>query len=63
MSPNVPESKMPGRKISAVAIAGSITTVLVFILTYAGVDLPPEVAAAVTTLVASVLGYLVPDNG
>ena len=48
----------PTPKIQAAGAAGAVTTVLVWAVGYAGVDVPPEVAAAVTTIIATGAGYL-----
>lgn len=45
-------------KISAVAAAGSLTVILVWGLSLAGVELPPEVASATTVVLATAAGYL-----
>ena len=45
-------------KIKAASLAGALSAMLVWGLTYAGVTLPPEVASAVTTLLAFAAGYL-----
>jgi hypothetical protein len=46
-------------KVAAALVAGALTTVLMYILHEAlGVQPPPEVVAAVTTLFAVLAGYL-----
>lgn len=45
-------------KVKAAGAAGAAATVLVFIAKQAGIDIPAEVAAALTTLLAFVGGYL-----
>ena len=45
-------------KVKAGGAAGALTVVLVFVLAQAGVDLPPEVAAAVTVLLSTFAGWL-----
>lgn len=49
----------PNRKVMAGGLAG-ILSALVLLLT--GVELPDEVAAALATLVAFVVSYLVPER-
>lgn len=44
-------------KVQAAGAAGAVTTVLVWGLTFAHVEVPPEVAAAVTTLIATAAGW------
>jgi hypothetical protein len=45
-------------KVGAAAAAGSVTVILVWGLSLAGVTLPPEVASAITTVLAAAAGYL-----
>lgn len=45
-------------KVKAAGTAGAVATLLVFIAKQAGLDVPAEVAAALTTLLAFVGGYL-----
>lgn len=54
-------SATPIQKVSAAAIASLVTTVVFWGLhQYAGVDLPSEVGAAITGLIALLVGYLTP---
>jgi putative flippase GtrA len=48
----------PQPKVAAGGIGGAVTIVLVFIAGQAGVDVPPEVAAALSTLASFAAGYL-----
>jgi len=48
----------PTPKVAAAGVAGAVTTILVFIVAQIGVDLPPEVAAAITALLAFGAGYI-----
>lgn len=45
-------------KVKAGAEAGAATIVLVFVLGLLGVEVPPEVASALTTLIGFGAGYL-----
>lgn len=45
-------------KVAAAGIAGAVTVVLVWAASLAGVAVPPEVASAVTTLIAFGAGYI-----
>lgn len=57
------KSAKPIRKINAVAISGFTITVVTWLVTeYANIELTPDVAAAITTLVTFGIGYLVPDS-
>lgn len=45
-------------KVAAAGAAGAVTIILVWAVSLAGVDVPPEVASAVTTLLAFAAGYI-----
>ena len=52
----------PTNKIIAGALAGALTTILVWAIGYfAKVAIPPEVAAASTVILTFVTSYLVPE--
>jgi hypothetical protein len=54
------ESRMlPDRKVAVGAGAGSIGTVVIWLAGLAGVDVPPEVAAALVTVITFVVSYFV----
>jgi hypothetical protein len=53
---------VPEKKVTAATLAGAVVTILVWILHVAGVDIPAEVAAAITTLLMAVSGYLAPHT-
>jgi hypothetical protein len=53
---------VPEKKITAATLAGAIVTIVIWILRLAHVDVPPEVAAAITTILAAVAGYLAPHT-
>lgn len=48
----------PTPKVAAAGIAGSITLVGVWVAGLFGLDVPPEVAAAVTAIIATAAGYI-----
>ena len=48
----------PHPKVAAGGIAGAVTTVLVFVAAQLGVEVPGEVAAALTTIIGFAAGYL-----
>ncbi|GAA4628879.1 hypothetical protein GCM10023196_047090 [Actinoallomurus vinaceus] len=50
------------KKVTAAAIAGAVVTIAIWILHLAHIDVPPEVAAAATTLLSAVAGYLAPHT-
>ena len=48
-------------KVASATIAGSLTALVVYLLQqYAGTDIPPTVAAALTTLFTFIGGYIAP---
>jgi putative flippase GtrA len=54
-------SAAPVRKVAAGGIAGAITVIIVWIASAAfKINIPPEVASAITIIVAFVVSYLVP---
>lgn len=52
----------PVRKVSAAGLAGALSVVLVFILGQFKIEVTPEVASAITTVLAFAAGYLVPAS-
>lgn len=50
-------SAAPTNKIAAVGIAGSCSVILVYALGEFGIHMPPEVASAITFLLATGAGY------
>ena len=54
-------SAMPIAKISASALGGAVSLLIVWALgQFAGIDVPEEAASAFTLVVMSLIGYLVP---
>lgn len=51
----------PSRKITSVALAGALTTIVVWLASLGGVEVPGQVAAATTTVLAFLAGYIVAD--
>lgn len=51
-------SAAPYPKVAAAGAAGALATILVFVLTAAGVDVPAEVGAALATVLAFAASYL-----
>lgn len=51
----------PTNKVTAVGISGALTVLLVYVLGLYGVNLPPEVASALTILVSFAGGYLIKE--
>jgi len=54
---------MPTRKVGSAAFGGAIATILIWVFNtyFLSVPIEGEIAAAVTTVVMSVVAYLVPD--
>lgn len=50
-------------KTTAAGIAGAVTLVIVFVLGQLGVEVPADVAAAVTTIIAFAAAYLKSADG
>lgn len=47
-------------KVTAAVLAAAVTTILAWLLTLAGVELPNQVQGAVTSVLVFVAGYLTP---
>lgn len=48
-------------KVSLSVLAAAIVTVLVWVASYVGVDIPEVVQGAIITIIVGVVGYLVTD--
>ena len=48
-------------KVTAATIAAALVTIIVWVASAAGVDVPLEVQGAVTTILVAIAGYLVTD--
>ena len=48
-------------KVTAATIAAALVTIIVWVASAAGVDVPLEVQGAVTTIIVAIAGYLVTD--
>lgn len=55
-------SLKPVPKVAAAGTAGVFASLLVIIANGLGLDLPPEVAAGIVTVVTFASGYLMPDK-
>ena len=49
-------------KVTAAVLAAAVTTLIAWLLTLAGINLPNEVQGAITTILVFVSGYLTPAN-
>lgn len=52
----------PNTKVAAGGLAGGLSMIIIWLLGQLDVDLPAEVAAAITTLVTFAVGYFVPEK-
>jgi hypothetical protein len=55
-------SSAPTNKVAAAGIGGSVSVVLVWLAGMFGIEVPPEVAAAATTIISFFSGYLVREK-
>ena len=55
---DTPASPVPDPKVIAGGLAGSVTVIVVFALTQAGIEIPAEVASALTVLITTLFGYV-----
>jgi putative flippase GtrA len=56
MNPNLPQ-----RKVVAGGATGALSSIVVWLLQQQGVDVPPEIAVAITTLLSFIVSYWVPS--
>jgi len=52
----------PHPKLAAGGIAGAVTTLILWVVTLAGITAPPEVAGAITTIIGVAVAYFVPSG-
>ena len=56
-------SATPAQKVTAGAVAGAVTTIVIWVLkAYAHIEVPGEIAAAITTVLTFVVAYVVPPS-
>lgn len=60
MSEHRKPSRRPTPKVAAATLGGAVTTLIVWVLGRLGVEVTPEVAAALATVVAFAAGYVTP---
>jgi hypothetical protein len=64
--PQPQPTNMPTRKVAAGGIAGAVVAILLYVLQLTLKEklppIPPEVAAALTTIVAGAIAYIVPHG-
>ena len=56
------KSALPTRKVGSGALAGAVTVVFVWILDLTGLDVPAEVASAITLILMFAASYFVQDS-
>ena len=56
------QTSWPTQKVQAGAVAGALTTIALFILKSAGIDVPGEVGAAIVTVLTFLVSYVVPPH-
>jgi len=49
-------------KVTAATVAGAATTIIVWLLTFAGIDMPVVVQGAITSILVFTAGYLTPAS-
>ena len=49
-------------KVTAAVLAAAVTTVIAWLLTLAGIQLPNEVQGAITSILVFVAGYMTPAS-
>ncbi len=54
----------PVQKVWAGVLAGALTTILLFVMkqVFQGIDIPAEVAAAITTVLSLIVSYMTPPS-
>ena len=50
-------SAHPTRKVTAVGVSGAVATALIWALREAGIDLDPEITAALAAMIMGIAGY------
>jgi hypothetical protein len=53
----------PVPKVVAAGVTGALTVLLVWLAGLADIEVPPEVASAVTTILSFIAGYMAPRAG
>lgn len=55
-------SMIPTRKVGGGAIGGSLTTILISLLSHFGYEVDADVAAALAVLVTFAVSYIIPEK-
>ncbi len=59
--PEAAPSNAPSPKITSVAVAGSLSALLIWALGQVGLSIPPEIAAEISVLIGAFVGWAVPN--
>ncbi len=49
-------------KVATGALAGAVSVIVVWLITKFGVEVPPEIASAFTTVISALAGYFAPRS-
>ena len=58
----IAKENLPNKKVTAGSTGGAITVLIVWAAGQFGIEVPPEIAAVLTTLVSSLAGYFTPET-
>jgi hypothetical protein len=53
---------VPEKKVTAATLAAAVTTIVIWILRLFDIEVPAEVALAISTVVVAIAGYLAPHT-
>ena len=53
---------VPEKKVTAATLAAAVTTIVIWILRAFDIEVPAEVAVAISTVVVGIAGYLAPHT-
>lgn len=56
-------TKKPTPKVAAAGVGGSLAVIVVWVAGVAGIDVPPEVGAAIALLLSFAAGYMKRERG
>jgi|JI10StandDraft_1071094.scaffolds.fasta_scaffold718381_3 hypothetical protein len=60
--PEQPKSLAPKRKVTAGLLAGSLSTIVMWVLSANGITAPPGIESAITTIFSFLVAYIVPEE-
>lgn len=56
------KSALPTRKVTAGVLAGSLSTIVMWVLSANGIVAPPGIESAITTIFSFLVAYVVPEE-